>query len=237
VEMRARGRAADSAPAIAAVAYCLAYLAYLFTHIENEVGHWRSIVLLPLLLIYAAQAWQGDRRFAPALASVGLRRGNLRAGLLIALLAGLGLSALQLMISNRAAAIWDLLASGRAFYLFPLAFTFMLLGPAFTEEFFFRGVVQTRLTRWFGWHRTAILVTSALFGLYHVPYAYLNPRWPSHGDLPAAFTAAMFQGGIGGLILGTIYAVSRQNLLALMLTHALLNALPGMTAIKFGSGG
>jgi membrane protease YdiL (CAAX protease family) len=168
---------------------------------------------------------------------VGLRRGNLRAGLFIALLVGLGLSVLQLVVSNSAAEIWDALVSGRALYLFPLAFTFMLLGPGFTEEFFFRGVVQTRLTRWFGAHWPAILITSVLFGLYHVPYAYLNPHWPSHGDLARASTAALAQGGIGGLIMGTIYAVSRQNLLAPILTHALLNSLPCMTAIKFGSGG
>jgi membrane protease YdiL (CAAX protease family) len=236
MEIPVRRPATDSAPAIAALAYFLAYLAYLFTHIENEVEHWRSIVLLPLLLIYAVQAWQGDRRLAPAIASVGLRRGNLRAGLWGALLLGAGLSVLQLFLSNRAAAIWDLLVTGRAFYLFPLTLAFMLVGPAFTEEFFFRGVVQSRLTRWFGSPWPAILVTSALFGLYHVPYAYLNPHWPSHGDLPAAFTAAMVQAGVGGLILGAVYAISRQNLLAPMLTHALINALPGMTAIKFGSG-
>jgi membrane protease YdiL (CAAX protease family) len=234
MDIPARSRNADAAPALAAVAYFLAYLAYLFTHIENEVEHYRSIVLLPLLLIYVAQARQGDRRLASALASVGLRRGNLRAGLWIAVLAGLGLSAQQLVISNQATAIWDALVSGRALYLFPLATIFMLLGPAFTEEFFFRGVVQTRLTRWFGTTWPAILVTSVLFGLYHVPYAYLNPHWPSHSDLARALQAAMFQGGIGGLILGTIYAISRQNLLAPILTHALINVLPGMTSIKFG---
>ena len=234
MDMPIERRDSTAWPAIAALVYFFAYLAYLFTHIENEVEHYRSIVLLPFLLIYITQAWQGERRFAAALASVGLRRGNLRRGLLVAVLVGLGLSALQLVASNRIAAIWELLVTGRAAYLFPLALTFMLIGPGFTEEFFFRGVIQTRLARWFGAHWPAILVTSALFGLYHVPYAYLNPSWPSHGDLPRAFTAAMVQGGIGGLIVGTVYAKSRQNLLAPILVHALINTVPGMTSIKFG---
>jgi membrane protease YdiL (CAAX protease family) len=234
MDMPIERRETPAWPAIAAVAYFFAYLAYLFSHIENEVEHYRSIVLLPLLLIYIFQTQQGERRFGAALTSVGLNRGNLRRGLLVALLVGLGLSVLQLVASDRIAAVWDLLVTGRAAYLFPIALTFMLLGPGFTEEFFFRGVIQTRLARWFGAHWPAILVTSVLFGLYHLPYAYLNPSWPSHGDLPRAFVAAMVQGGIGGLILGTVYAVSRQNLLAPILTHALINTVPGMTAIKFG---
>jgi hypothetical protein len=57
---------------------------------------------------------------------------------------------------------------------------------------------------------------------------------PAHGDLAAAFRAARFLGTIGGLVLGTVFATSRQNRLAPILTHALITALPGMTSISFG---
>lgn len=51
---------------------------------------------------------------------------------------------------------------------------FIALGPGFMEEIFFRGYMQTRLLeRWRPW--VAILVTSIIFGLFHVtPHAMAN---------------------------------------------------------------
>jgi membrane protease YdiL (CAAX protease family) len=59
----------------------------------------------------------------------------------------------------------------------------------------------------------------------------LNPNWPSHGDWGAAWTAALSQGGILGLILGTIYVRSRANLLAPVVLHAFVNSLPAMAQL------
>lgn len=77
----------------------------------------------------------------------------------------------------------------------------------------------------------AVLISAALFGLYHLPYAYLNPRWPSHGDLDAALLAAMGQGGIAGLILGAVFVRAQGNLLAPVVVHAMTNALPAMVLV------
>ena len=82
-----------------------------------------------------------------------------------------------------------------------------------------------------------MLISAVLFGLYHLPYAYLSPHWPSHGDLGAAFASAMGQGGIGGLVLGTLYALTRGNLIACIIVHSSINAIWFMTMIKFGGGG
>jgi hypothetical protein len=135
---------------------------------------------------------------------------------------------------GQADAIQDLIRTGRAVWLFPMTFLLMVALAGFTEEVMFRGYLQTRVetlldSRWW-----AVVVTSVLFGLYHLPYAYMNPRWPSHGDWGAAWIAAMGNGVPGGLVLGALYVVSRGNLLACVVLHSLINAAPAMTMIHFG---
>lgn len=126
--------------------------------------------------------------------------------------------------------------SGRAIWLIPLAFVLLLFLTAFTEEFFFRGFLQTRLqalshSRWVGW-----IAASLAFGLYHVPYAYFNPLWPSAGDWGAAFATAMWEGTLGGLILGGLYLWSGGNLVACIVLHALVDAFPASAMLRFGGG-
>ena len=218
---------------IGALVYFAIYFGYLFVRPESELLHWVSLVFLPLLLLFIVRK-AGKRNIRSVLASVGLRRGNLTKGLLWACIAGLLLSALQLVISRKADEILEIILSGRAFYLFPLTFLLMFLTAGFTEEFFFRGVLLTRLEFLFRSKVLAVLSSSFLFGIYHLPYAYLNPNWPSAGDWSAAWTAALGQGIPGGLILGFIYVYSGRNLLASIVTHSLINALPAMSMIRFG---
>ena len=66
--------------------------------------------------------------------------------------------------------------------MFPLALVLLMMTAGFTEEFFFRGVLQTRLTTSLKSKVWGVVVAAVLFGLYHLPYAYLHPGWPSHGD-------------------------------------------------------
>ena len=221
--------------------YSLVYLLYLFATLEGEAGHWVTLVALPFLMVLLLRRARGKPTGIAALgAAVGLRRGRLTTGLGIAAGVGLALAALQLMVSRSRAQILEALTSTSALYLLPLAFVLLLLTAAFTEEFFFRGILLTRLrARWGA--LPALLVSSFLFGLYHLPYAYLHPRWPSHGDWAAALSAAMSQGGLAGLILGGVYIIARGNLLAPVLVHALINLppllamLPGM--VHFGAKG
>ncbi|MBI4429371.1 MAG: CPBP family intramembrane metalloprotease [Ignavibacteriales bacterium] len=126
-----------------------------------------------------------------------------------------------------------LITTGKFAYLFPLAIVLMLFTAGFTEEFFFRGFLQTRLQQLFSSNVVGVIVSSILFGIYHLPYAYLNPRWPSHGNLPEAFWSALGQGIPMGLILGTLYVRTKNNLLSCVVVHSLLNSLPAMLAIKF----
>ncbi|HSM16976.1 MAG TPA: type II CAAX endopeptidase family protein [Gemmatimonadales bacterium] len=232
-------RASDLAPRAEgwyALAYYAAYLAYLFWRPESEVLHWASLVAVPLLFVYLIRRRVGVTGRSGLLASFGIRRANWSRGLLWAGVLGLGISLLQVSQSRYADQIWEIIQSGRVVLLFPLVFVFMLVTAGFTEEFFFRGFIQTRLEPLFRSKIAALLVTSVLFGIYHVPYAYLNPNWPSAGDWTAAWQAALGQGIPGGLILGGVYLWSRHNLFATIVLHSLINAIPGMAMIRFSVG-
>lgn len=211
-----------------ALGYFGIYLGYLFWRQENEFLHWLTLVAIPLVIARVrAGGWRA------AFETLGLRRGNLVRGTGVAVALGAAITVFQATFAAHAAEIRALFASGQALWLFPLATLAMLLLAGFTEEFFFRGFLQTRLERLTGTRWGAVLVASVLFGVYHLPYAYFNPSWPSAGDWGAAWTAALGQGVPGGLVLGALFVVSRGNLVACILLHALVNAGPVMTMIRF----
>jgi membrane protease YdiL (CAAX protease family) len=221
--------------ALWAVVYFAFYLGYLFLSLENEFLHWFSLVALPFTAIVLSRRKKlGAWSLRDAFSTVGLRRGNMSTGIWWAIVVGLMLSALQLVLSRNSGEILNLFSSGRALYLFPLSVVLMLFTAGTTEEFFFRGVLQTRLQQRLRSNIYAVVITSVLFGLYHLPYAFLNPRWPSHGNWPEAFGAAFGQGVPMGLILGFMYTRTKNNLIACILVHALINSFPAMLFIKIG---
>ena len=217
------------------VGYFVIYALTLFWSIESELVHWLTLVLIPFTIILVLRR-RSQAPVTESLGSVGIRRDSWRTGLWWAFLTGFALSVLQLFVSSRWPAFWELVTSAKVLYLAPLAFVLLIFTAGFTEEFFFRGVVQTRLAEFAGSRILAIAGTSIMFGLYHLPYAYMNPRWPSYGDWYAAFGASMGQGVIGGIILGVVYERSGKNLFAPVVVHTLINLFPAMTMIKFGAG-
>jgi len=213
--------------------YFSLYLGYLFWRQENEILHWLSLVLLPFLLVL----WLNRGRESPVihtLAGFGIRSGHLRKGLGVTLVLGTLLGLFQTFLSRSGPEVMEAFATGRALYLFPLAFVLLLFLAGFTEEFFFRGFLQTRLERLFRSRIAGLVVSSLFFGLYHLPYAYFNPNWPSVGDWGAALGASLGQGVPAGLILGGLYLYSGKNLLACVILHALIDAFPAMAMIRFG---
>jgi membrane protease YdiL (CAAX protease family) len=173
-------------------------------------------------------------RLADTLASLGLRRGHLTRGLGATLVLGVAIGLFQARFSRAAEPFAEAVRSGRVIWLLPLAFVLLLFLTGFTEEFFFRGFLQTRLealtrSRW-----VALIVASLLFGAYHIPYAYYQPTWPSAGDWGAAVSTAMFEGTLGGLVLGGLYLWSGGNLVAVIILHALVDAFPAVGLIRFG---
>ena len=140
--------------AVLGIIYFAVFLVYLSFYQENEIAHWLTLVIIPLILFYLFQKrYIAALTLKDTLASFGLRRDNLKNGVFWAILLGLGLSVLQLFISNRSEAMWELVRSGKVLWMFPLAFVLLLLTAGFTEEWFFRGVIQTRFSGFFGSHR------------------------------------------------------------------------------------
>ena len=215
--------------------YFALYFGYLWLTLEDEVRHWATLVIIP----FAVLAWlqrnrMGHWEIKQSLTTVGLRKPMWTQSSFWALVIGILLSSLQLVLSRNKAQIWHLLVSGKGVPLFLLAFVLMVLTAGFTDEFFFRGVLQTRLQALFKSKVVAVLVASILFGLYHLPYAYLHPRWPSHGNWPDAFGAAFGQAVPMGLILGTVYARSGNNLIPAVIVHSLFDTLPAMASLHIG---
>lgn len=236
-EVGTRGSGTERRSALLVLSYYAAYMAYHFWRPESDPMHWLGLVLVPFGLLYVLEVPAGGRRSAwHTLESVGLRRGNLRTGLRWAIVLGLLISALAALASRHRAEVWDVLTSVRALYVLPAAFILLLFLAAFTEEFFFRGVLQTRLTDWTRSRVAGVLITALLFGAYHIPYAFLKPSWPTYGDLGAAIQVAMWEGGLGGLVLGAVFVFAKRNLVAPILVHALIDLLPATALIKFGGG-
>ena len=210
------------------VAYFAIYASYLFAHRESEWMHWLTLVLIPGAGVYFISRKAATASpLKSALHSVGLRSGHLTKDLLWAFLIGLAFSLLQLA-GRSGSAITALFHRGAGFYLWPLSFLLMCLTAATTEEFFFRGVLQSRLVALLGSRFGGIMVVAFLFGLYHVPYAYF--RWSSTGNWAQALQSALETGVPLGLLFGWLYQRS-QNLFAPILAHALTNSLPGMLVV------
>jgi len=216
-----------------ALAYFALYWAYLFWHQENELWHWVTLVVIPLLLTLALRA-QRPFPVTRTLASFGLLRGNLTRGLWVTLALGVVIGFTQTFLSRSGPAVVEAFTSGRALYLVPLIFALLLVLTGFTEEFFFRGFLQTRLERLFRSRGAGLAGATLLFGLYHVPYAYFNPAWPSAGSWRAAFSTGLVEGALGGLVLGGLFLYTRRNLVMCIVLHALVDTFPGMAMIKFG---
>ena len=221
---------------ILGLGYYLIYMVYLtvFVDFETEITHWITLVLLPLGLLYGVQRkLLSPPSLKRTFSSVGLTKKGLKNGFPWAFLIGLLMIPAQLLFSRQRETIWDLLTSGKFFLLFPIVFLLMFLTAGFTEEFFFRGILQTRFTLLLRSDFRAVLLTSFLFAVYHLPYAYLLEQWPSHGNLQLALITVFVEGFPTGIVLGFLYARSK-NLLAPIFLHSIINAIVGVTFIKFG---
>jgi membrane protease YdiL (CAAX protease family) len=217
------------AEALFGLVYAALYIGHLFGRQEGEASHWLTLVVVPALgLWWIRRRRRTWRSLRATLGSVGLVPSRFRDGLGTAAAVGVLMQLVQLAGSRQREALADLLAGGRILYLLPLALVLLLATAAFTEEFFFRGVLQARLAAWCRSWLWAVLITSVVFSLFHFPYAFLDAGWPSAGDPGHALRLAFANGLPGGLLLGWVYVRGRGNLFAPMLTHAMINLIPAM---------
>ncbi|MDH3891110.1 MAG: CPBP family intramembrane metalloprotease [candidate division Zixibacteria bacterium] len=230
----------DRPVALLVMAYTAVYLIYLwlFVELENEGMHWITLVLIPALLLWLTnRSVHGKFSFGDLMRSVGFNRRHLKRGILWGMACGIPLAVVQTQLSRKGDEIWEVIMSGDVFIRLPMAFVLMLITAGFTEEFFFRGVLQTTLVRRIGNRWLAIGISAVLFGFYHLPYAYLNENWSTHGDFWGAMQEGVLMASVMGIILGIIYDRSK-NLIAPIVCHSLFNAVFAMTmwnlSLKFG---
>ncbi len=100
----------------------------------------------------------------------------------------------------------------------------MILTAGFTEEFFFRGILQRCLMNTLKRPCMAILITSILFGLYHFPFAFYLWEGVS-GNVINSLKMIMTEHVAAGVAFGLLYDKSNQNLWSSILLHSLSNAV------------
>jgi len=116
----------------------------------------------------------------------------------------------------------------------PLAFLWLALEAGFVEEFFFRGLLQARLSAWFRSEVTGVVLMSLLFGLAHAPGFIFRSSGEVEGlgAHPSALEAIAYSVAtisVIGVLFGVIWARTR-NLIALVLIHAAIDLLPNVSA-------
>lgn len=183
-----------------ALVYFFFYAAQLLFTLENEVMHWITLVIVPAFIyIFFYRINKTDKPINSLLSIVGITKTNWKKALMLAVIIGLLLSGAQFFLSKRTEQIIPLITSGKVLLVYPLTIVLLFITAAFTEEFFFIGILLTRIYNNTKSKYWAIAISSLLFELYHFTYAYLKTRWSSYGDISAALSTSLLQGGIADI--------------------------------------
>jgi len=112
----------------------------------------------------------------------------------------------------------------------PIAFLWLTLEAGVVEEFFFRVLLQSRLTAVLKSELGSIVVASLLFGLMHAPGLYLRTGimqegLPPHPPLWMAVGYSIVITSVAGLVFGVLWSRTR-NFALLTLVHGAADLLP-----------
>jgi len=115
----------------------------------------------------------------------------------------------------------------------PLCFIWLIIEAGLVEEFFFRAVLQTRLSAWFRSEITGVVLMALIFGLAHAPGFIFRHAGVVEGlgANPSALDAVAYSIvtlSVGGIFFGVVWARTR-NLFALILLHAATDLLPNLS--------
>lgn len=191
-------------------------------NIIDEVTNWLFLVLLPLLILTGLKKGKFKETFKKTLGEIGLKRMDKETGFRTILVCVLYMCILILVfrLGDEKLVISDI---PKMLVRLPIFFCLMLLTAGFTEEFFFRGIVQRCLTRSLKRPYIAILFTGVLFGLYHFPFAYY--LWDqTAGSVVDSLKLILTDQAVTGCALGLMYYKSSNNLWSSAVLHAFVNA-------------
>jgi len=201
----------------------------------NQFTNWFFLVIVPFGLLLIAR--RRGLALRATLRSIGITHTGLKDGLkLSAVIVPLSIPILYVVGEQQRAAVEMVLHRPlQALVSFLVSFPLALLTAGFVEEFFFRGVLQSRLARCTGSEWRGLLIASLLFGLFHLPMYFFSPFEPTHGNLLWASAGVITEQAVMGILLGVLW-VRTHNLTAPLLVHAFTNALALMTMVKIGTG-
>lgn len=200
-----------------ALGYTGAFYVYNWFAREDELRHWVSFVLVPVMLLWLFHRRRSERPWWAAFDHLGLVPRRLASGALLGAGVGLLAGAVMLNLGPSGGQFMDMVRDGRVWLYLPAAFVLLLITAASTEEVMFRGFLQTAIERWTANRWPAIVVAAVLFGFYHLPYRLLLSDSEIRGDWSASIGECIFI-SLAGLLLGWVYA-RRHDLLAAVLCH------------------
>lgn len=187
--------------------------------IINEITNWLFLFLFPLLIIAGLR----KGKLTEMLREMGFKRVDKETGVRILLVCMLYTGVL-LLVFSLGEETQDLIPGiPKMLAKFPIYFCLMLLTAGFTEEVFFRGIVQRCMLNTWKRPYIAILSASVLFGLYHFPFAYY--LWDSTaGSIVDSIRAVLMEQAVTGCALGLMYYKSNKNIWSSVILHAFINA-------------
>ena len=111
----------------------------------------------------------------------------------------------------------------------PLCFVYLIFDAGLIEEFFFRGLVQSRLSLLLKSSVGGIVCTAVIFGLVHAPGLFFRGA-ESEGmeeQMPFLFWLAytIVNMSVAGVFLGIVYSKTK-NLWLVIAIHAMIDLLP-----------
>lgn len=179
-------------------------------------------LVLPAILIIAAGGW------LRGIVDARLRRPGVLLVLVVFSVAMMGLAAALNSIFETLAATG--LSQVQIAAWIAVAWAWMSVEAGLCEEFLFRGLLQSRLTAWFGSAAWAIVTMAVIFALVHVPGFYLRGGEAvakQAQTLPQIIALAIGAIGPIAMMFGILWQRTRSFLLV-VLVHGAIDAMPAV---------
>ncbi len=114
----------------------------------------------------------------------------------------------------------------------PICFVWAFIETGLVEEFFFRGLLQTRCAAWFKSEVSGVALMALLFGLAHAPGfilrgAGVKDALGANPSVADSIAYAIVILSVGGIFFGIVWARTK-NLFAVMFIHAATDLLPNL---------
>ena len=201
----------------------------------NQFTNWFFLVIVPLGLLVLTRRQRSGLK--ATLHSVGITRAGLKDALKLGVIMGLLCIPVLYVVGDQQRAAVQMMFHKplQALLPFLVSFILALLTAGFVEEFFFRGVLQSRLAICTASEWRGLAVASLLFGLFHLPMYFFSPFEPTHGNLVWSLASVITEQAVTGVLLGVLW-IRTHNLAAPTLVHAFIDALAWMTTLKIGTG-